>query len=278
MNQALLKRPWMTLLGWAVAFAIFFPIFWLTLTAFKTEKGAYSPDLIFWPTLESFADVFARADYVSFALNSIIISLGSTLLCFILAIPGAYKMAFFPTQKTQSLLLWMLSTKMMPAVAVLCSIYWLAQHAGFPDSSSGLLDTRLGLILVYALMNLPIAIWMCYTYFCEIPGAILEAARIDGADIWQELWHLLRPMAMPGIASTALLLIILAWNEAFWSLNLTSSRAAPLPVFIAGFSSPEGLFWAKLSAASFLAIMPIMIVGWFTQKQLVRGLTFGAVK
>jgi sorbitol/mannitol transport system permease protein len=278
MNQALLKRPWMTLLGWAVAFAIFFPIFWLTLTAFKTEKGAYSPDLIFWPTLESFADVFARADYVSFALNSIIISLGSTLLCFILAIPGAYKMAFFPTQKTQSLLLWMLSTKMMPAVAVLCSIYWLAQHAGFPDPSSGLLDTRLGLILVYALMNLPIAIWMCYTYFCEIPGAILEAARIDGADIWQELWHLLRPMAMPGIASTALLLIILAWNEAFWSLNLTSSRAAPLPVFIAGFSSPEGLFWAKLSAASFLAIMPIMIVGWFTQKQLVRGLTFGAVK
>jgi sorbitol/mannitol transport system permease protein len=278
MNQALLKRPWMTLLGWAVAFAIFFPIFWLTLTAFKTEKGAYSPDLIFLPTLESFKDVFERADYFSFAWNSIAVSLGSTLLCFILAIPGAYKMAFFPTQKTQSLLLWMLSTKMMPAVAVLCSIYWLAQHAGFPDPSSGLLDTRLGLILVYALMNLPIAIWMCYTYFCEIPGAILEAARIDGADIWQELWHLLRPMAMPGIASTALLLIILAWNEAFWSLNLTSSRAAPLPVFIAGFSSPEGLFWAKLSAASFLAIMPIMIVGWFTQKQLVRGLTFGAVK
>ena len=278
MNQALLKRPWMTLLGWAVAFAIFFPIFWLTLTAFKTEKGAYSPDLIFLPTLESFNDVFARADYFSFAWNSIAISLGSTLLCFILAIPGAYKMAFFPTPKTQSLLLWMLSTKMMPAVAVLCSIYWLAQHAGFPDPNSGLLDTRLGLIIVYALMNLPIAIWMCYTYFCEVPGAILEAARIDGADIWQELWYLLRPMAMPGIASTALLLIILAWNEAFWSLNLTSSRAAPLPVFIAGFSSPEGLFWAKLSAASFLAIVPIMVMGWFTQKQLVRGLTFGAVK
>ena len=272
------KKIWLTILGWAVAVALFFPIFWLTITALKTEKGAYSPDLIFLPTLESFADVFARADYITFALNSIIISIGSTILCFVLAIPAAYKMAFFPTKKTQDLLLWMLSTKMMPAVAVLMPIYILTQHAGWPDPRSGMLDTKMGLIIMYCLMNLPIAVWMTYTYFCEIPPGILEAARIDGAGTWQELWYLLRPMSMPGIASTALLLIILSWNEAFWSINLTSSKAAPLPVFIAGFSSPEGLFWAKLSAASFLAIAPIMVLGWLTQKQLVRGLTFGAVK
>ena len=259
------------LVGWAVALTIFFPIFWMSITAFKTEQGAYSPDLIFRPTLESFRDVFSRSNYVAFALNSIYISLGSTLLSFLLAIPAAYRMSFFPTAKTQSTLLWMLSTKMMPAVGVLVPIYLLFKMAS-------LLDSVPGLILIYTLMNLPIAAWMSYTYFCEIPGAILEAARIDGASIWDELWHVLRPMALPGLSSTALLLIILSWNEAFWSINLTSANAAPLTVFIASYSSPEGLFWAKLSAASLLAVAPIMVMGWLTQKQLVRGLTFGAVK
>jgi sorbitol/mannitol transport system permease protein len=257
--------------AWLVALAMFFPIFWMTITAFKTEKGAYSPDIIFMPTLESFADVFARSNYFTYALNSIYISFGSTILCFIIAIPAAYKMCFFPTQKTQDTLLWMLSTKMMPAVGVLLPIYVLFK-------TFQLLDTVSGLIIIYTLMNLPIAVWMSYTYFSEIPGAILEAGRIDGANIWDELWYLLRPMALPGLSSTGLLLVIMAWNEAFWSLNLSSANAAPLTVFIAGYSSPEGLFWAKLSAASLLAVAPIMVLGWLTQKQLVRGLTFGAVK
>jgi sorbitol/mannitol transport system permease protein len=257
--------------AWLVAIAIFFPIFWMAITAFKTEKGAYSPDLFFVPTLESFNDVFARSDYFTYAMNSIYVSIGSTILCFIIAVPAAYKMCFFPTQKTQDTLLWMLSTKMMPAVGVLLPIYVIFK-------TLQLLDNVGGLIIIYTLMNLPIAVWMAYTYFAEIPGAILEAARIDGANIWEELWYLLRPMALPGLSSTGLLLVIFAWNEAFWSLNLTSANAAPLTVFIAGYSSPEGLFWAKLSAASLLAVAPIMVLGWLTQKQLVRGLTFGAVK
>jgi sorbitol/mannitol transport system permease protein len=221
--------------------------------------------------LESFGEVFARSDYFTFARNSILISVGSTILCFVLAIPSAYRMAFYPTQKSQSTMLWMLSTKMMPAVGVLIPIYILWQWMG-------LLDSIPGLIIIYTLINLPIAVWMSYTYFSEVPKGILEAGRIDGAGTWEELWHLLRPMTMPGLSSTGLLLIILAWNEAFWSINLTSAHAAPLTVFIASYSSPEGLFWAKLSAASFLAVAPIMVLGWLTQKQLVRGLTFGAVK
>lgn len=259
------------IIGWLVALIIFFPIFWMIITAFKTEQGAYSPDVIFLPTLESFRDVFARSNYFSFMLNSIYISVGSTLVCFLFAVPAAYSMSFFPTPKTQARLLWMLSTKMMPAVGVLIPIYLLSK-------AFGLLDNILGLIIIYALMNLPIAVWMTYTYFCEIPAAILEAGRIDGANIWEELWYLLRPMTLPGISSTGLILIIFAWNEAFWSINLTSANAAPLTVFIASYSSPEGLFWAKLSAASLLAVAPIMVLGWLTQKQLVRGLTFGAVK
>jgi len=259
------------IIGWLIAIIIFFPIFWMTITAFKTERGAYSPDLIFMPTLESFRDVFARSNYLAFVLNSIYVSIGSTLVCFLFAIPAAYKMSFFPTLKTQGTLLWMLSTKMMPAVGVLVPIYLLFKQFG-------LLDNVLGLIIIYTLMNLPIAVWMSYTYFCEIPAAILEAGRIDGATLWQEIWHLLRPMTLPGLSSTALILIIFAWNEAFWSINLTGANAAPLTAFIASYSSPECLFFAKLSAASLLAVAPIMVLGWLTQKQLVQGLTFGAVK
>jgi len=259
------------IVAWVVAVIMFFPIFWMAITAFKTEQGAYSPSLIFVPTLDSFKEVFSRSNYLAFMMNSIYISIGSTLVCLIFAIPAAYKMSFFPTPKTQSTLLWMLSTKMMPAVGVLVPIYFLFR-------TFGLLDTVAGLIIIYTLMNLPIAIWMSYTYFCEIPAAILEAGRIDGASVWEELWHLLRPMSLPGLSSTALILIIFAWNEAFWSINLTSANAAPLTAFIASYSSPEGLFWAKLSAASLLAVAPIMVLGWLTQKQLVQGLTFGAVK
>lgn len=272
-SQALsaVKRMLPGMLAWLIALALFFPIFWMTITAFKTERDAYSMSLIFSPTLDSFREVFARSDYFLFARNSILISVGVTVLCLLLAVPAAYTMAFFPTRRTQKLLLWMLSTKMMPSVGVLVPIYLLWKNAG-------LLDTVSGLVIVYALMNLPIAVWMAFTYFNEIPRDILEAGRIDGAATWQEIVYLLMPMALPGLASTALLLVILSWNEAFWSINLSSSNAAPLTVFIASYSSPEGLFWAKLSAASLLAVAPILLVGWVSQKQLVRGLTFGAVK
>ena len=141
-----------------------------------------------------------------------------------------------------------------------------------------MLDSRSGLIMIYALMNLPIIVWMLFTFYKEVPNEILEAGRMDGARTWSEVWFLLLPLTMPGVASTGLLSLILCWNEAFWSLNLTSAGAAPLTAFIASFSSPEGLFFAKLSAASTMAVAPILVFGWFSQRQLVQGLTFGAVK
>ncbi|SAL61972.1 carbohydrate ABC transporter permease [Caballeronia telluris] len=265
------KRAIPGIFAWFFAILLFFPIFWMTITAFKTEQQAYASSLFFTPTLESFREVLARSNYFGFALNSVLISLGVTVICLLLAVPCAYAMAFFPTKKTQKVLLWMLSTKMMPSVGVLVPIYLLWKN-------TGLLDTVTGLIIVYTLINLPIAVWMAFTYFNEVPRDILEAGRIDGATTWQEIIYLLMPMSLPGLASTGLLLVILSWNEAFWSINLSSSNAAPLTVFIASYSSPEGLFWAKLSAASLLAVAPILIVGWLSQKQLVRGLTFGAVK
>ncbi len=259
------------IVAWLVSILLFFPIFWMTITAFKTEQQAYSSALFFTPTLDSFREVFARSNYFGFAWNSVLVSVGVMVICLLLAVPCAYAMAFFPTKKTQSVLLWMLSTKMMPSVGVLVPIYLLWKN-------TDLLDTVSGLVIVYTLINLPIAVWMAFTYFNEVPKDILEAGRIDGATTWQEIVYLLMPMSLPGLASTGLLLIILSWNEAFWSINLSSSNAAPLTVFIASYSSPEGLFWAKLSAASLLAVAPVLIVGWVSQKQQVRGLTFGAVK
>ncbi|WP_170467689.1 carbohydrate ABC transporter permease [Ruegeria arenilitoris] len=263
-----------TILAWAVGLLIFFPILWTILTSFKTEAQAIASPPIFlnfnW-TLENYAIVQERSDYMRFLWNSVIIAGGSTILGVIIAVPAAWAMAFVPSKRTKDILLWMLSTKMLPAVGVLYPIYLLFIRLG-------LLDTRGGLVVVLMLINLPIIVWMLYTYFREIPGEILEAARMDGATLKEEILYVLTPMAVPGIASTVLLNFILAWNEAFWTLNLTAVDAAPLTAFIASYSSPEGLFFAKLSAASTMAIAPILILGWFSQKQLVRGLTFGAVK
>ncbi len=269
-----LHRIFVTALAWVVGFLIFFPVLWTILTSFKSELDAFSlpPKFLFFQwTTENYADVQARSNYLRFAMNSVVLALGSTLVALLFAVPAAWAMAFQPTKKTKDLLMWMLSTKMMPPVGALIPVYLL-----FRDF--GLLDTRGGLIVILFLMNLPIVVWMLYTYFREIPVDILEAARMDGATLWKELVFVLAPMALPGIASTMLLNVILAWNEAFWTLNLTTSNAAPLTQFIASFSAPQGLFWAKLSAASTMAIGPILILGWFAQKQLVRGLTFGAVK
>jgi sorbitol/mannitol transport system permease protein len=261
-----------TIAAWIVALIIFFPILYTIITSLKSEPEAIQGfNLIPSFTLESYVTVQTQRDYFKPFLNSVVLSVGSTLLALLVAVPAAWSMAFSPTRRTKDILMWMLSTKMMPAVAVLVPIYLI-----FRDT--GLLDTRLGLTIMLTLINLPIVVWMLYTYFREIPGEILEAARMDGAGLWGEIVYVLAPMAVPGIASTMLLNIILAWNEAFWTIRLTTTNAAPLTAFIASFSSPQGLFWAKLSAASTLAIAPILIMGWFSQKQLVRGLTFGAVK
>ncbi|NYZ15564.1 carbohydrate ABC transporter permease [Azospirillum sp. RWY-5-1] len=263
-----------TVVAWTVGLLIFFPILWTALTSFKTEAEAIaSPPsfLAFDWTLANYAEVQSRSDYFRHFLNSVIISVGSTLIGLLVAVPAAWSMAFVPGRRTKDVLMWMLSTKMLPPVGVLIPIYLLFRDAG-------LLDSRIGLVIVLTLINLPIIVWMLFTYFREIPAEILEAARMDGADFKSEILHVLLPMAVPGIASTLLLNVILAWNEAFWTLNLSASQSAPLTAFIAGYSSPEGLFYAKLSAASTMAVAPILILGWFSQKQLVRGLTFGAVK
>ncbi len=335
------------LLAWTIGLLMFFPILWTAIAAFKSESDAYSlPQTLFvspW-TLENFAEVQRRSDYLGYLINTIIIAGLSTLLGLIFAVPAAWSMAFAPraehaskltgitwlgivlgtaavaclvlyaqgwvvtnawlgffllfmviipptiwvwTRRTQDSLLWILSTKMMPPAGALVPIFLIFNRNGliFKDWGNGLdlreytiFDSHWGMVPLMMLFNLPIMIWMLYTYFKEIPVEILEASRMDGAGLWSELVRILTPMAIPGIVSTCLLSLILSWNEAFWTLNLTTKSAAPLSFLISEYTNPQGQFWAKLSAASIMAITPILVIGWFSQRQLVRGLTFGAVK
>ncbi len=262
-----------TVSAWFFALLLFFPIFWLGLMAFKTEGQAIAtpPLLFFTPSLRSFAEVMARDNYFAYAMNSLITSVASTAIGLLIAIPAAYSMAFFPTGGTIGLLKFMLSSRFMPGVGALMPIYICFQYFG-------LLDTRIGLTIMFMLMNLPIMVWLLYTSMRELPREILEAARMDGAGIGDEFRHVVLPLSVGSIASTALVCLVWAWNESFWSLSLGASNAGTLAWLIASYSSPEGLFWSKLSAASLMAIAPIMALGWFCQKQLVQGMTFGAVK
>lgn len=275
MATSILKKydPLRTVLGWLVGIVMAFPVFWMALAAFKTEQDAAAipPKLFFDPTLENFAAMNERLDYLHHAWNSVVVSMSSTLIAIVLAAPAAYVMAFYGTKGTRQLMLWMLSIRFMPAVGVLIPIYLILV-------SLDLIDTRIALVVITCLSNLPLIVWMLYSYFKEVPVEILEAARMDGARPLRQLWYLLIPLTAPGFASTALLGMILAWNESFWSINITATEAGTLALAIASFANSEGQFWAKLSAASLASVGPILVFGWMTQRQLVRGLTFGAVK
>ena len=267
MQQSITRRVLVGVAGWTVTLALCFPIFWMVVSSFKTEIQAIDSRSLFWfhPDLSAYWDVITRSHYWWFASNSLIESVGATLVALVLAIPAAYAMAFRPSRRTRGTLLWMLSTKMMPSVGGLIPIYLIYR-------STGLLDTCTGLVIINAVMNLPIVVWMLFTFFKEIPGEIMESGRMDGANLWHELGYLLVPLALPGIAATAFLSIILCWNEAFWSLNLTAAQSAPLTQFITSFASPKALFLSKLSAASTMAVVPVLILGWISLGQLMRGL------
>ena len=261
-------------LAWTIALIFFFPIFWLVFTSFKTDADAVKPEhlLFFTPTLENYANMTENYDYWRFAINSVITATFATAFALAVGVPAAYAMAFDPSRHTKDILVWMLSTKMLPAAAVLYPMTFLTKNI------LGLFDTHFLIIVVLCLINLPIVIWMLFTYFKEIPKDIIEAGKMDGVSTWGEIKDILIPLAWGGIASTALLTFIFCWNEAYWTVRLTTIDAATLSKLIEGNRAPEGLFFGRLSAVSTAAVGPIVVLGWFCQKQLVQGLTFGAVK
>lgn len=262
----------LTTLTWLIALIFFAPVLWMVLTAFKQESDAASspPKFVFEPTLDQFGAVL-NAGAGSYFLNSLLATGVSTVLVLLLAVPAAYALSIRPVKKTQDVLFFFISTKMLPVVAVIMPIYVIAGQLKVLDSVGTL-------IVLYTSMNLPIAVWMMRSFFKEVPAEVLEAAQMDGAGLLKTMRTILVPMVAPGLAATALICVIFAWNEFFFALNLTAANAATVPVFLVSQMTSEGLFLAKLSAASVLASLPVVIAGWLAQKQLVRGLSMGAVK
>lgn len=260
------------LLTYAIALFVFFPILWTVLTGFKSEvDAAASPPVLFFDaTLDNYRAVFS-SHYRSYFENSVLIAGGSTLVALVLGLPAAYSLAFNPSKRSPAVLSWVLSTKMLPLVGALIPLLVIYKRVG-------LFDSRLGMILLYAAFNLPLVIWMMRSFFADLPRDILEAAIVDGARFFRIMTRVVLPLTAPGLAATVLLSVIFAWNEFLLAVNLTSAHSGTLPVFISSFQTSEGLFWAKMSAASTMAIAPVILAGWMAQRSLVRGLTFGAVK
>jgi sorbitol/mannitol transport system permease protein len=279
-TQAVGERRWVNGalggLAWITALIFFFPVLWMVLNSFKTEAEANaSPNLNFDPTLDRYREVTESVGgLLSFGeafMNSVVVVLLSTLIVLALAIPAAYALAIKPVVKWRDVLFFVISTKFLPVVASILPLWILARDLE-------LLNTRVVLIILYTAINLPLAIWMLRSFFAEIPRELIEAAEIDGARLRGQLTSVILPLAAPGIAATALLCVIFAWNEFFYAVQLNPVEGSTVPVWVTTNISTRGEFLAKLSAASVLACIPVVLAGWIAQKRMIRGLAMGAIK
>jgi len=263
----------LNLLTYTLAFVLFFPILWMVMTSFKLEADAVSipPKILFTPTLDNWRIALLEQPYLEHLVSTLVITLFTTFAALLLGVPAAYSLAFYPTKRSNSTLMWVMSTRMLPPVGVILPIYIIFRDLRW-------LDTHFGLIVIYVAVNLPLVIWMMRSFLLDLPYEILEAARVDGVNYWQEMRLIVLPLILPGLMATLLLTVIFVWNEFFFAFNLTAKDAAPLSVYISSFKTSEGLFWAKMSAAATATVLPIVIAGWFAQRHLVLGLTLGAVK
>ena len=264
------------LLAWLIGILFILPILWMLLTSFHSEAdAATNPPSLFAPlTLQGYREFFGASTGTSpwpALLNSATASVLSTILVLLLAVPAAYALSIKKVEKWTDVMFFFLSTKFLPAIAALLPVYLLVKRIGG-------LDNIWTLVILYTAMNLPIALWMMQSFLAEVPREILEAAEVDGAGLIRLLWHVVLPIAAPGIAATSLICFIFSWNEFMFAVNLTATQASTSPVFLVGFITSEGLFLAKLCAAATLVSLPVLIAGFAAQDKLVRGLSLGAVK
>lgn len=261
---------------WVIAAAFFFPVFWMVLNGFKTEDVANaSPVLFFAPTLEQYEKVLSGTpgllNFDDAFFNSFLIVIVSTILVLVMAIPAAYALSIRPIAKWRDVLFFFISTKFLPIVAGILPLWIIARDLD-------LLNTHLVLIILYTAMNLPLAVWMLNSFFAEVPRELIEAAQMDGTSLRGQIMEVMLPIVAPGIAATALLCFIFAWNEYFLAVQLNPADATTVPVWVTSFQSTRGNFLAKLSAASTLAVLPVVVAGWIAQKRMIRGLSLGAIK
>ena len=276
LGQNKLVSALLALLTWGIGLLFFFPLFWLVLNSFKSELDANSsPKLFFDPTLDQYKEVTEDTQgLLSFTeafTNSFVIVLISTILVMVLAVPAAYALAIRPMRKWRDVLFFFISTKFLPIVGAILPLWIIARDLD-------LLNTRTILIILYTAMNLPLAVWMLRSFFAEVPKELIEASQIDGCSLFGQIRQVILPIVAPGLAATALLCVIFAWNEFFLAVQLNPVNGSTVPVWVASQESGRGNFLAKLSAASVLATLPVILAGWVAQKRMIRGLAMGAIK
>jgi sorbitol/mannitol transport system permease protein len=263
------------LAAWVIGMLWIFPVGWTVLTSFKTEQDASAQTFHNTLTLNRYNDIsHSTTGTLSLStafMNSLVIVLVSTIIVMLLALPAAYALAIRPVHKWRDVLFFFISTKFLPIVASIFPIYVYAQKWD-------LIGTRTILIVLYIAINLPLAIWMTRSFFVEVPRELIEAAEIDGTSLFNQLRSVILPIAAPGIAATALLCVIFAWNEYFYAIQLNFAGASTMPQWVIGNVSTRGNFLAKLSAASMIACLPVVLAGWAAQKRMIRGLSMGAIK
>ena len=262
-------------LAWIVGLLWIFPVAWTVFTSFKTEEDAAAQTLHHSLGFGRYSDV-SHSTTGTLSLqtaftNSLVVVVVSTLIVLLLALPAAYALAIRPVQKWRDVLFFFISTKFLPVVASIFPIYVYAEKWN-------LIGTRTVLILLYIAINLPLAIWMTRSFFMEVPRELIEAAEIDGTSLVNQLRSVIMPIAAPGIAATALLCVIFAWNEYFYALQLNFANGSTMPQWVVANVSTRGNFLAKLSAASVIACLPVVLAGWAAQKRMIRGLSLGALK
>jgi len=251
------------------------PIVWLIMTSFKMRPDIISdhPIWIFRPTLEHYIRVLARKEVFPVDLyfsNSLIVTISTTLLAILITFPAAYSIARFNTGG-RNLSFWILSIRMLPPVVFLIPI-------GMLFMSYHLLDTKFGLIIVYLTFNIPFATWTLKSFIEEIPREIEESALIDGAGRLGVITRVTFPLCAPGLVAVSLICFIFSWNEFLYALVLTSLRAVTMTVGTARFLTGYAIWWGDISAAATVAMIPVIVLGFLSQKYLVRGLTLGAIK
>jgi sorbitol/mannitol transport system permease protein len=264
------------LFAWVVGLLFFLPVAWIVLTSLHSETDAATnpPKLTAPLTLAGYREFFGASSGASPfppLINSATASIVSTLLVLGLSIPAAYALSIRPVRKWTDVMFFFLSTKMLPVVAGLLPIYLIAKNLG-------LLDNIWLMVILYTSMNLPIAVWMMRSFLAEVPVETLEAASMDGAGLFTIFRRVIIPLTSPGIAATALICFIFAWNEMLFARVLTGVVSETAPVFLTSFVTSQGLFLAKVSAAAFAVSLPVLIAGFAAQDKLVQGLSLGAVK
>jgi len=259
----------------AAAIIVVFPFMWIALAAFKTQISLMIGEVAFTPTLANFREVLSSgtSDYLANYGNSLIVASASTLIVLVVATLGAYSIERlgWPRLAVHSFLLAAAVFNAIPAITLVGAWY-----VGF--RALGLYNTYTAVILAHATLNLPIGLWLMATFIREVPRELEEAARIDGCGTLQMLWRVVVPVVMPGIAATAILVFIHSWNEFVVALNLTARQTATVPVAIAKYAQENETKYTAMAAGAVLSVLPSLVLLFFAQRAIVRGLTAGAVK